>query len=706
MTSAPSRQARSNGNDAGTLTPASYLPGFKITMITGKRLLLVSITAILCMPIAGARGDSLADAMRALDSDSISKALELSSERQSNPWLEVYRLHVRAEAFLSAGDTISAAERAVSALRLIYSGEADGHPEGGRLIDISVLCGGPEIITPFVSDDIPYRLDPHTLLLMGRHYLDLGDSSSARSYFNLAARRRPGVAAMGLLKDLAGDGSLAACGVSHETIASFASAAISAEDKLASRLLIEITGAAGEYEWLAEILKADMLAASGKKSKALSLYREVFSSKIYPVEGKKRALQRLAALQYRMKRYADASASYRTYGLYYPNDPLAEMSTDRSARLEVASGRWVSAVDTWRRIADSGPKTAIGREAILGMAVLLEKTGRKKEACAVLLDNLQGIRGRLRAAYLYWIVRTCGDEQLRSDHTLILNEESSRSFYARAIEEGPGFLDAEDERERMPSISMLETITRKSPFPGTGIVIDHPCVEAFRYFAAESRKMEAADCARAYIANLDDSEKEEKIGTLYDKAKASGLESICIELAVDYPGLFSGREDYIEYLYPFAYGSEIDEGVEIRSLPPELVLAVIREESRFDENVMSFAGAYGLMQIMPSTGEWIGGKIGRKDVNVSDLCDPGFNIAAGCWYLRFLLDRADESIVAALAAYNAGHGRMRSWKKKFRPQRDPLAALELIGPFETRQYVRRVLDSMAAYSRQTSHHRK
>ena len=158
----------------------------------------------------------------------------------------------------------------------------------------------------------------------------------------------------------------------------------------------------------------------------------------------------------------------------------------------------------------------------------------------------------------------------------------------------------------------------------------------------------------------------------------------------------------MEYLYPFIYGSEIDRYSKERDLPPELVLAVIREESRFDEEIVSPAGASGLMQIMPATGEWIGRKIGRPQIGIEDLRDPAFNIEAGCWYLRFLLDRSDESIVAALAAYNAGHGRMGSWKKRFHPHEDPLAALELIGPMETRQYVRRVLDSMAIYSRQAA----
>jgi soluble lytic murein transglycosylase len=165
------------------------------------------------------------------------------------------------------------------------------------------------------------------------------------------------------------------------------------------------------------------------------------------------------------------------------------------------------------------------------------------------------------------------------------------------------------------------------------------------------------------------------------------------------PSLLAGSGEGGNRLYPIAFGAEIDAGVGARNLTPELVLAVIREESRFDEYAASPAGARGLMQLMPTTAEWIGRKIGRRRINVNDLDDPGFSIAAGCRYLRFLLDRGNGSIVAALAAYNAGHGRMKSWKSRHGPHIDPIAALELIGPMETRRYVRRVLDSMVAYDR-------
>ena len=120
-------------------------------MLSRTGLLLILISAFICAPSSGAAEDHLAYAMRALEGDSFTAALELSSARQPNPWLEVYRLSLRAESFLGTEDSTSAAERAVSALRLISGGGAKGHPLEGGLIDLAVRCSGPEISLPYLT---------------------------------------------------------------------------------------------------------------------------------------------------------------------------------------------------------------------------------------------------------------------------------------------------------------------------------------------------------------------------------------------------------------------------------------------------------------------------------------------------------------------------------------------------------------------------
>lgn len=106
------------------------------------------------------------------------------------------------------------------------------------------------------------------------------------------------------------------------------------------------------------------------------------------------------------------------------------------------------------------------------------------------------------------------------------------------------------------------------------------------------------------------------------------------------------------------YGDDIKSYAESYGLDWRLVLAVMKQESRFASNAESKAGAKGLMQIMPVTGE----EVSRK-LDLSDMVKPANNIHGGIYYLRRLYDRfggndETERLKLALAAYNAGYSRI------------------------------------------------
>lgn len=95
------------------------------------------------------------------------------------------------------------------------------------------------------------------------------------------------------------------------------------------------------------------------------------------------------------------------------------------------------------------------------------------------------------------------------------------------------------------------------------------------------------------------------------------------------------------------YGGLIYEAARRHAVHPALVAAIVRAESAFDAAAISRAGARGLMQLMPATGE-------RFGVAFERLHDPESNLAAGTAYLAWLLRRFDGDIALALAGYNAG----------------------------------------------------
>ena len=147
--------------------------------------------------------------------------------------------------------------------------------------------------------------------------------------------------------------------------------------------------------------------------------------------------------------------------------------------------------------------------------------------------------------------------------------------------------------------------------------------------------------------------------------------------------------------YPLGHAAVIHDAATSAGLPEALVLGVIRQESIFSTDIRSRAGAVGLMQLMPATGR----ALHRRESGRGrpDLRDPAVNVRLGVTYLKQRLDQFDGDVVLALAAYNAGPGRARRWKKELRD----LPAdefVEAIPMSETRAYVKRVLFFQGAYA--------
>lgn len=135
-----------------------------------------------------------------------------------------------------------------------------------------------------------------------------------------------------------------------------------------------------------------------------------------------------------------------------------------------------------------------------------------------------------------------------------------------------------------------------------------------------------------------------------------------------------------------------------------LVHALVRQESRYDSEAISTAGARGLMQLMPATAKEVAKKAGMSHQTNWLLSKPGHNVALGTRYLNKLLVQYNGNYAMALAAYNAGPGRVNKWIGEIGDPRNPKVDLinwiEMIPIYETRNYVQRVLEGVYVY-RQT-----
>ncbi|MGB5416103.1 MAG: lytic transglycosylase domain-containing protein, partial [Polyangiales bacterium] len=163
-------------------------------------------------------------------------------------------------------------------------------------------------------------------------------------------------------------------------------------------------------------------------------------------------------------------------------------------------------------------------------------------------------------------------------------------------------------------------------------------------------------------------------------------------------GGFAGP-DFIETL-PRAYEWLVVPAAKRYGLDPNLLLAVMRVESAYQKHIVSYAGAVGLMQIMPRTGQLIAHTLGYDDFTPADLLDPDLNLEFAAWYLTSLIQRFDGHLPLAIAAYNGGPHNVRRWIQEGAAEAPLDVLLERIPFTQTHRYVRKVLVHYEAYRQQ------
>ncbi len=138
---------------------------------------------------------------------------------------------------------------------------------------------------------------------------------------------------------------------------------------------------------------------------------------------------------------------------------------------------------------------------------------------------------------------------------------------------------------------------------------------------------------------------------------------------------------------PRHFSDIVIEECEESGLDPNLFFSLMRQESLFEPEAVSWAGAHGLSQIMPSTGRGIARRLGVRGFRTNHLLRPETNVRFGTYYLAGLIEDFDGDILRALAAYNGGPDNAERWWG-YGGGRDSDVFVEDIGFSETNDYVR------------------
>lgn len=232
-------------------------------------------------------------------------------------------------------------------------------------------------------------------------------------------------------------------------------------------------------------------------------------------------------------------------------------------------------------------------------------------------------------------------------------------------------------------------------------LVDRPMAAVAEIHAALLQRPEVQRAAALYALDMQPQAREEWKHLLESTTDAEKQQAALLALEWGWhsqAALSMGRARYWDEMatrFPVVYADQVQSAARREAIPAAWIYGIMRSESLFVEDTRSYAGAIGLMQLMPGTGQLVARKIGWRWRGSSGLKDPDYNIRLGSHYLRMMLDRFDQHIVPATAAYNAGPTNARRWLDEA-----PMAAdvwIETVPFTATHHYLLHVLEYTVVY---------
>jgi soluble lytic murein transglycosylase len=207
-----------------------------------------------------------------------------------------------------------------------------------------------------------------------------------------------------------------------------------------------------------------------------------------------------------------------------------------------------------------------------------------------------------------------------------------------------------------------------------------------RFAATADSQPQVIAVALAQLANERD---QPEMGIRYIKKFAPGYL---------YLPVVAENLQFLRLAFPLPYREPLETYSKERQIDPYLVAGLVRQESEFNAKALSRAQAYGLTQVLPSTGRDLSRRIGLVGFRADMLYQPETSLRLGTFYLRMLLDELQGQWEATLASYNAGKSYVTRWLT-WSHFREPAEFVETIPIAETRNYVQSVLRNADVYRR-------
>jgi len=426
----------------------------------------------------------------------------------------------------------------------------------------------------------------------------------------------------------------------------------------------------GEITIKANYLGGNSLRVLGERYLAIDKYEKIIGQ--YPENYYARqSYLRLAESYFQLKETEKGISLWRELISKYPNSYESMTSLWNLARYYTKSNTDSKALDYYQELSERFSQSRLGDDALYWKGKILEKMGSDEEA-KIAYEKL------IREYPLSYYAERIREQ--RSDVSFVWPVSFSKKEDFINLEE---FLTKYDKIEEKGQLSLLKAeLFEEISFYKESIV---ELREALNYNSGNIFLL--FKLSDIYKKNKDYNDSLNYSEIIFNYLKENRqLEELPLELW--------------ESLYPLYYEDVIRERALEYEIDPLLVLAMIREESRFNSWNESVAGARGLMQIIFSTGEWIAQKLNVEDFNDEMLFDPEVNIDLGCWYIYYLTERFSNDSVLVISGYNAGPGTTSKWLKQY-DRSDLDNFVENVPYSETREHIKKVMKSYQMYKRLT-----
>lgn len=440
-----------------------------------------------------------------------------------------------------------------------------------------------------------------------------------------------------------------------------------------------------ESEWLADawLAKGSSLVAMDDIDSAIKVFQD--TAAFFPAdELAPEALWRTARLRDGEGTYAEAGMLYEQVQAAFPAFAEAEKALWRAGLAYVRAGEPQKAATAWQALVDKYPKSGYRASALYWLGKLEPQLEAEP---AGYWDQLLATD-----AYDYYALRV---KQIRSGESLTATRLISTAVTAPTWE--PEVYQAE----------VLDWLQTWTEVPTNTQLINLPASLAGRYDFRRAEVLLAAGLRSEALSSYDKVRSAvsrnpvalAQLSVYFWEKELYGQAARCAaRLAALWPegSLYRAPVQLQRLAYPLAYDDLLSAAAQEYRLDPLLLAALVRQESLFEKGAESYAGARGLGQVMPATGEGIARSLGMDDFVLDDLYRPSVSIEFGAFYVSVQMRRFDRQLLVALAAYNGGPGNTLRWLE-MTGDGDLDLFVEVITANQSRVYLRSVYEQYLIY---------